>query len=78
MSISNGNVYEKIGFKKEYICKPTYYWCIGNKRYPRYRFQKSNLVECKENPDLTEDEVMRARGYFKCWDSGKIKYVYGN
>ncbi len=76
MSISNGNVYEKIGFEKLYIVPPTYYWCIGNKRYPRYRFQKSNLIECKENPNLTEDEVMRTRGYFKCWDSGKIKYIW--
>lgn len=73
---SNGNVYEKIGFEKSYIVPPTYYWCIGNRRYPRYRFQKSNLEECKENPNLTEDEVMRTRGYFKCWDSGKIKYVW--
>ena len=74
LSVSNGDVYEKMGFKKEYVVPPTYYWAINGVRYPRYRFQKSNLVECVEYPELTEDEVMRNRGYVKCWDAGKIKY----
>lgn len=75
LCVSNGKLYEKIGFEKLYVVEPTYFWCIGDKRYPRYRFQKSNLVECKENPSLTENEVMRKRGYHKCWDAGKIKYI---
>lgn len=75
LSTSNGNVYEKMGFKKEHIVPPTYYWTTMDIRLPRYRFQKSNLVECVEHPELTEDEVMRNRGYVKCWDAGKIKYV---
>ena len=74
LSVSNGGVYEKMGFKKEYVVPPTYYWAINGVRYPRYRFQKSNLVECVEHPELTEDEIMRNRGYVKCWDAGKIKY----
>ena len=74
LSVSNGGVYEKMGFEKEHIVSPTYYWTMMDIRLPRYRFQKSNLVECVEHPELTEDEVMRNRGYVKCWDAGKIKY----
>ena len=76
LSVSNGEVYEKMGFKKEYIVPPTYYWVVDGVRLPRYRFQKSNLQECKEHPELTEREVMESRGSFRCWDAGKIKYVY--
>ena len=76
LMVSNGNVYEKMGFKKDYIVPPTYYWVVNGVRMPRYRFQKSNLNECKANPSLTENEVMHNRGCFKCWDAGKIKYVY--
>ena len=75
LSVSNGGVYEKMGFKKVHIVPPTYYWVVDGVRLPRYRFQKSNLVECIEHPELTEREVMELRGSFRCWDAGKIKYV---
>ena len=36
---------------------------------------KSKLDECRKNPDLTESDVMHCRGFWKCWDSGKIKFI---
>lgn len=29
----------------------------------------------KKNPNLTETDVMHSRGFWKCWDSGKIKFI---
>jgi hypothetical protein len=74
LGVSDGGVYEKMGFKRECFVDPTYYWVVDNVRKPRYMFQKSNLHECKENQNLTEVEVMHARGCYRCWDAGKIKY----
>lgn len=74
LGVLDGGVYEKMGFKEEYLVDPSYYWTKGLRRYPRYRFQKSNLEEYKKDSSLTEDAVIRKRGYWKCWDAGKIKY----
>lgn len=76
LCISNGETYEKIGFKKTNISEPSYWWVCNNKRHSRQKFQKSNLIECVSNPKLTENDVMVKRGYTRCWDAGKIKYVY--
>lgn len=73
--LSDGGVYEKMGFVKDGIVPPSYYWVVGIERVPRYRFQKSMLDECNDNCDLTEDEVMRSRGCLKIWDAGKIRYI---
>lgn len=75
MCISDGGVYEKMGFTKDGIVPPSYYWIVEFERVPRYRFQKSNLEECQTDPSLTEDEVMRSRGCLKIWDAGKIRYI---
>ena len=70
-----GNVYMKCGFKLESLSKPTYTWVIDGRRRHRTNFMKSKLEECVNNPNLTEVEVMHNRGYWRCWDSGKIKFI---
>ena len=75
LDYSYGNVYEKVGFEMEHISQPTYTWVIDNHRKHRSNFRKSKLIECEKNPELTECEVMYGRGHWRCWDSGKIKFV---
>lgn len=70
-----GNVYIKCGFKSESISAPTYTWVVDCVRRHRTNYMKSKLQECKDNPELTEAEVMHNRGCFRCWDSGKVKFV---
>lgn len=75
MSITTGNVYTKCGFSQESISPPCYSWAIGGRRFHRTNFMKSRLQECIDNPALTENQVMRSRGAYKVWDSGKIKFI---
>lgn len=75
LDYSYGNVYTKVGFEKEHVSKPTYTWVVDGKRRHRSNFTKSKLEECIKNPNLTETEVMHNRGCWKCWDSGKIKFI---
>lgn len=75
LDYSVGNVYDKCGFIRDSISKPVYTWVINGKRCYRSNFMKSKLEEYKENPKLTESEIMYNRGSWKCWDSGKIKFI---
>lgn len=70
-----GNVYMKCGFVKDILSGPTYTWVVDGIRRHRSNFQKSKLEECRKNPELTESEVMHTRGYWRCWDAGKIRFV---
>ena len=75
LDYTHGDVYLKSGFKQVSISEPTYTWVVNGVRRHRTNFMKSKLKECLENPELTESEVMYNRGSWRCWDSGKIKYV---
>ena len=75
LDYSVGNVYIVNGFCKCGISKPVYSWVVGGIRKNRSNFMKSKLDECKKNPNLTETDVMHSRGFWKCWDSGKIKFI---
>ena len=70
-----GNVYLKCGFTDEGLSSPCYSWQINGVRYHRSNFMKCKLEECKKDPSLTEDHVMRSRHAYKVWDAGKIKFV---
>lgn len=70
---SDGSFYEKLGFEKIGITEPNYFYCNDSKeRLSRYSCMKHKLGEIDES--LTEEEIMRKRGYFKCYDSGNIKF----
>jgi rubrerythrin len=75
---SDGNVYEKIGFKFLKFT-PINYWYTKNykKREHRFQFQKHLLKNKFKNfdPGLTEYENMKNNGYTRIWDCGHIKYV---
>ena len=73
--ISNGNVYEMVGFEKEKVTTPGYTWIKNGKREYRYKFRKQ-IIQDDSNSDLTEVEIMHNRGSYRCYDSGNIKYVY--
>lgn len=75
LDYSVGNVYIVNGFCKCGISKPVYSWVVGGIRKNRSNFMKSKLDECKKNPNLTETDVMHSKGFWKCWDSGKIKFI---
>jgi len=78
--ISNGNVYDKLGFVKDVV--NTAYWYIDPttmRRYHRTSFCKDRIVELgwRENKDgWTEFEVTKEHGLFRIFDSGMTKWIY--
>jgi len=74
---SNGNVYEKNGFKLIRETKPSYYYMKDYRQLEsRMKFQKHKLKNKLEhfNPNLTEWENMQANGYDRIWDCGNLVY----
>jgi hypothetical protein len=63
-SISNGKIYNILGFK--YISHSLdFFWKKGKERFNRSRFMKHKLVKCGYSKENTEDEIMRSIGYDK-------------
>lgn len=78
--ISNGNLYDKLGFIKE--CENISYWYIEphtNKRYHRTSFSKQMIIKkgWKDGKEgWTEYEVMSEKGYYRIYDAGQTKWVW--
>ena len=73
--ISNGNLYEQLGFKFINQTIPDYWWVKGNERFNRYSFQKHKLIKDGFNPLLTEVEIMHQRGFNRLYGNGNLKYL---
>lgn len=72
--ISNGGLYESLGFKKEDISSS--YWYVDKKslkRYHRSRFSKSELSKMGYT-EGTEEEIMKKLPYHKIYDCGHTRY----
>ena len=74
--ISNGSLYDILGFDK--ISENESYWYIDKNynRYHRYRFRKSELVKMGYDKSKTETEIMREIGYWRIYDSGQTKFLW--
>ena len=74
--ISNGKLYETLGFIKESEIKSSY-WYVDNYfiRYHRYCFRKSELVKKGYNEKLSEFQIMDSLPYLRIYDSGQSKYI---
>ena len=79
--ISNGHLYEKLGFKPSGTIQ-TAYWYISPdmKRYHRTTFSRQGInskwPEYKlEDHSWTEKSVMDSKGYNRIYDSGTIKWI---
>jgi len=76
--ISNGNLYEKLGFK---YCKYTgvnYWWVKNGIKYHRSNFMKHKLIKDGANYNKTENEIMIEKGYNKIYGTGNLKYEWVN
>lgn len=75
---SNGKIYELLGFTKEHISSPNYWYTDGSEVLSRYQCQKHKLNSLLENFDseLSEYENMTNNGYLRIYDCGNIVYKY--
>ena len=74
--ISNGNLYNTLGFKKETETNGSYWYIDKCKiRYHRFTFCKSKLIKMGYDKDKSEFEIMDGLGYIRIYDSGQTKYT---
>ena len=75
---SDGNLYEKIGFKN--ITKNDRnigYWYIKKfDRYHRSTFTKKRLVKMGYDATMTEQQIMKSAGYHRVTDCGNYKFEW--
>lgn len=75
---SQGNLYQKIGFKFDSITNPNYFYFLPDKRIRkhRYMFRKSELKSFPNySDDKTEHEIMNEAGWLRIYDCGNYKYI---
>lgn len=77
---SNGEIYEKLGFRELESSNPAYWYVKDTKRYNRVKFQKHKLKTILEifDENLSESENMIMNGYRKIYDCGNKVYLYDN
>ncbi len=78
---SNGNLYEKIGFKRKHLIRPNYWYFnlneYGINRFHKFSFRRKALEIKLEhfNSELSEWENMKNNGWNRIWDCGNILYI---
>ena len=61
----SGNLYQKLGFKKIGLSKPSYVWCRGKEILSRFQTQMKE-----------EAKTMHENGYFRIYDCGNEVWEY--
>jgi len=72
----DGKMYETLGFTKNHLSVPEYYWIKDSMRFPRYNFMKHKLIKEGYDKNKTEVEIMHERGYSKIWGCGQVKWSF--
>ena len=75
--LSDGKLYETIGFEKEKTIDLDYAYILDNQRKHRWDFRKDRIKEKYPDmydPNKTEYEMMLELGIDRVWDAGKIRY----
>lgn len=74
---STVGLYKKLGFTFIQYISLKYFWMGGRgMTLRRYSYRKDLLVKTGADPKMTEIEIMTARGFYKCHDSGNMKFEY--
>lgn len=72
---SNGDVYEKIGFRFVRDTKPNYFYVDKDRRKNRFAFRKDILVKRYGCPvEMTEKEFCRRNRWYRIYDCGSKLY----
>jgi len=78
ISLFDGGMYEKLGFREISLSEPNYFWVVDEIRKHRFNYNKKKLVSQGFDPNLTEVEIMHGRGYYRVWGCGQKRWEYSN
>lgn len=67
---SDGNLYDKLGFKMDHISEPSYFYVIDGKRKNRFQFRKDVLVSEGYDKSKSEHQIMLDRHIYRVYDCG--------
>ena len=76
---SQGNLYQKLGFKLSHISNPNYFYFKPEEGvlYSRNMFQKKSLKRFKSySKDKTEYQITLEEGYRRIYDSGNYVFIW--
>lgn len=76
MSMFDGGMYEKLGFKEIHITEPNYYWVVNGVRHHRWKYNKQKLIKEGFDNSKTEVEIMKDRGYYRIYGCGQKRFEY--
>ena len=76
--ISDGGLYEKLGFEYSHTSKPGYWYVINKIREHRFNWRKQKLIKMGYDKEKTEEEIMSELGYYKIYNAGNKKWIYKN
>lgn len=76
ISMFNGNLYKKLGFKYVHRSDINYWWIVNGVRKHRFNYNKKKLVKEGHDPSKTEVEIMHEMGNFRIWGCGQDKWEY--
>lgn len=72
---SVGNLYDKLGFVKQYVTDPGYYVVQAMVRKHRFLFRKEALMKNYDcPPEMSEHEFCLQNKWYRIYDCGKIVY----
>ena len=74
---SEGDLYKNSGFTMDKELKPDYYWAKGTRLWHKFNWRHTTGLRKLQHYDsnLSESENMKANGYYKIWDCGKLRFV---
>ena len=74
---SQGNLYEKLGFKLNSISNPNYWYIVDGQLESRVKYQKHKLKNLLEHFDesMSEWENMKNNGFNRIFDCGNLVYI---
>ena len=74
--ISDGRMYEMLGFNYVHDSSPGYWYLIDGIRSHRYNWRKQKLVSMGFDPNKTEEEIMNELGYWRIYNGGNKKWRF--
>jgi hypothetical protein len=78
LCISNGNIYERVGFRYDGVIPPDFTYLVGEMRQHKFGYRKKRFEKDASllfDPLATEAELAAMNGLLRVWDAGKIRYV---
>lgn len=75
--VSDGSLYERLGFSQDKFLKPDYEYIYKNKRYHKFNFRKKRFRDDPQldfQDGLTEWQLAELNGLVRVYDCGKIRW----